>query len=104
MLLLLVVVEHRGVYRHESVAGEAAAIARCSRALRLAAVALVLVMLTQATLTFQRTGPPSIALVIDRSASMDIADRYEFDKPEDPTSTRLESAQRLLLENDGHNC
>ena len=46
-------------------------------ALRLTAIALVLMMLTQATLTLQRTGPPAIALVIDRSASMGIADRYD---------------------------
>lgn len=69
-------------------------------ALRLTAVGLLLVMLTQATLTFQRTGPPSIALVVDRSASMAIADRYD-DNSKDQPPTRLGLAQRLLLENDG---
>ena len=70
-------------------------------ALRLAAVGLLLVMLTQATLTFQRSGPPSIALVVDRSASMAIADRYDDTTPASLPKSRLDLAKRLLLENDG---
>jgi hypothetical protein len=45
--------------------------------LRLAALGLVLVMLAQWALALWLTGPPAIALVIDRSASMGIADHYE---------------------------
>jgi hypothetical protein len=44
--------------------------------LRLSAVAIVLVMLAQWSLALRLTGPPTIALVVDRSASMGIADRY----------------------------
>jgi hypothetical protein len=46
-------------------------------ALRLAAIGLVLVMLAQWALALWLTGPPSIALVIDHSSSMDITDRYD---------------------------
>ena len=46
-------------------------------ALRLSAVAIVLIMLAHWALVLRITGPPSIALVIDRSASMGIADRYD---------------------------
>jgi hypothetical protein len=46
-------------------------------ALRLAAIGLVLVMLAQWALALWLTGPPSIALVVDHSASMSIADRYD---------------------------
>jgi hypothetical protein len=45
--------------------------------LRLAAFGLVLMMIAQWALALWITGPPSIALVIDNSASMGIADRYE---------------------------
>jgi hypothetical protein len=46
-------------------------------ALRLTALGLVLVMLAQWALALWLTGPPAIALVIDRSASMGIADHYD---------------------------
>src|SRR4051812_22423110 len=46
-------------------------------ALRLMAITLVLVMLAQWALALWLTGPPSIAIILDHSASMDIADRYE---------------------------
>jgi hypothetical protein len=46
-------------------------------ALRLAAIGLVLVMLAQWALALWLTGPPSVALVIDQSASMGISDRYD---------------------------
>jgi hypothetical protein len=49
-------------------------------ALRLTAVATLLVMLAQWAIAVRLTGPPAIALVIDRSASMAIVDRY--DEPE----------------------
>lgn len=78
--------------------------------LRLAAVALLLVMLTQATLTLGRTGPPTMALVVDRSASMSITDRYDdanLARLRERCSaaslgepTRLNLAKLLLLEPD----
>jgi len=43
--------------------------------LRISAVAIVLIMLAQWAITLQITGLPALALVIDRSASMGIADR-----------------------------
>jgi hypothetical protein len=45
--------------------------------LRLAALALVLVMIAQVTLSFQRTGLPYLAVIVDDSLSMGIVDRYE---------------------------
>jgi hypothetical protein len=79
-------------------------------ALRLAALALLLVMLTQVTLTLQRTGPPSIAVVLDRSASMGVVDKYD-ESQMPPTvlermrqsglgeASRLNLAKLLLTEN-----
>ncbi len=80
-------------------------------ALRLIAVALVLVMLAQLALALRLTGPAAIVLVIDRSASMGIADRYsESELPErwkkrlvasglgEPT--RLNLAKLLVTESD----
>lgn len=61
-------------------ARESSAANRAYRALlvtlRLSALAIVLVMLAQWALAVRLTGPPSLALVIDRSASMGIVDRY----------------------------
>ncbi|MEX2309275.1 MAG: VWA domain-containing protein [Pirellulales bacterium] len=81
-------------------------------ALRLTAVTIVLIMLAQWVLALRLTGPPPIALVIDRSASMSIADRYSeaempprleerlvangFSEP-----TRLNLAKLLLADEDG---
>ena len=45
--------------------------------LRLAAIVLLLVMLAQWALALRLTGPPAIALVIDRSGSMSTVDRYD---------------------------
>jgi von Willebrand factor type A domain len=45
-------------------------------ALRLSAIALLLVMVAQWALALRLTGPPTIALAIDRSASMGVVDRY----------------------------
>jgi hypothetical protein len=58
--------------------------------LRLTAIGLVLVMLAQWVLALWLTGPPSIALVIDHSASMNIADRYD----DGPVAARLN--ERLI--------
>jgi hypothetical protein len=44
--------------------------------LRMTAIATVLIMLAQWALALRLTGPPTFALVIDRSASMGIDDRY----------------------------
>ncbi len=79
--------------------------------LRLAAIGIVLVMLAQWALALLLTGPPAVALIIDQSASMGIADRYD-----DPTvaaqlnerlvaggltePTRLNTAKLLLKEDD----
>lgn len=75
LLLLAAILWTVWLYTHESSAAE-----RWYRAilvaLRLAALALVLVMLAEWALALRLTGPPAIALVIDRSASMNIADRY----------------------------
>jgi hypothetical protein len=60
--------------------------------LRCAAIALVLVMLAQWALAVRLTGPPVIVLMIDRSASMAIADK--FNSEELPATTR----ERLLAE------
>jgi hypothetical protein len=46
-------------------------------ALRLGAYGLLLVMLAQWAIAIWITGPPTMALVIDKSASMGIADRYD---------------------------
>lgn len=79
--------------------------------LRLAALAILLVMLTQATLLLQRTGPPTIAFIVDRSASMSTVDKYES-PPLAPAivdglkqagfgdASRLNLAKLLLTEND----
>ncbi|MGD9646769.1 MAG: hypothetical protein AB7U73_13730 [Pirellulales bacterium] len=79
--------------------------------LRLSALAVVLLMLAGLTLSLQRTGLPHLAVVLDDSASMGIADRYSdeelaaraaeqaqsagFDEP-----TRLNVAKSLLLRED----
>lgn len=51
--------------------------------LRITAIGLLLIMLAQWALALRITGPPSIALVIDRSASMSIADQND-----DPALTK----------------
>jgi hypothetical protein len=81
-------------------------------ALRLFAVSIVLVMIAQWALALRITGPPAIALIFDRSASMAIADRYS--PAELPTGvrerlvagglsepTRLNLAKLLLTDDDG---
>jgi hypothetical protein len=61
-------------------------------ALRLGALAIVLVMLAQWAFALRLTGPPTIALVIDRSASMQIADRFSDQKLMSELSQRLAAA------------
>ena len=78
LLVVAIVVWVNFVYlRESSVAGQwYRALLAC---LRLASVAILLVMLSEAAVTLQRTGPPALAVVIDRSASMGLADRYDDD-------------------------
>src|SRR6476659_7726475 len=77
LLLVLVAVGWTvSLYARES--GSASRMYRTAlAALRIAAIGLVLVMLAQWALALWLTGLPSIALVIDQSASMNIADRYD---------------------------
>lgn len=111
LLVLAVIAWTISVYARES--GSASRLYRAIlAALRLVAVGLALVMLAQWSFALRLTGPPAVAVVIDRSASMGIADRYD-----DPTlasrlherlisnslteSTRLSAAKLLLTENNG---
>jgi len=69
--LLLVVV---GVYRRE---GRASRLRKVFlAALRLASLAVVLVMIAQVALALQRTGLPYVAVLLDNSQSMAAVDRY----------------------------
>ena len=80
--------------------------------LRIAALCLLLIMLAQWAIAVRITGPPALALVVDRSASMGIAD--SFDEPGVATRfneqlaagglsepTRLNLAKTLLTADDG---
>ena len=80
--------------------------------LRLCAIGLVLIMLAQWALGLRLTGPATIALVIDRSASMAIVDNYADEDlaatlarrlatNELNGATRLNLAKLILSENDG---
>jgi uncharacterized membrane protein len=78
--------------------------------LRLASLAVLLVMLARITLTATRTGMPTLALLIDTSASMGLEDRYTDDaaalsatKLADgaESATRLTLAQSLLTRDEG---
>jgi hypothetical protein len=57
--------------------------------LRCGAISLVLIMLAQWALSVRLTGPPAIALIIDRSASMAIADQYQVNELPAPIRERL---------------
>lgn len=58
-------------------------------ALRLAVLAIVLIMLAQWAISFLLTGPPALALVIDHSASMSITDHYNDSSVESQLNQRL---------------
>ncbi len=76
LLVLAAIAWTASVYVRES--GSAGRLYRAIlAALRLAAIGIILVMLAQWALSLRLTGPPAIAVVIDRSASMGIADRYD---------------------------
>ena len=78
--------------------------------LRLGVFALILAMLTELSLTIERTGLPIVAVMIDTSASMSLHDQYE---PKTRSSraaeellkgegaNRLSIAQHLLAKNEG---
>jgi hypothetical protein len=55
-------------------------------------VGLLLVMISQVVLALKRTGLPSIALVIDESASMGIDDRYQNEKVRKAVAQRAQQA------------
>ncbi len=75
--------------------------------LRLAAIGLLLLMISEAFIGLQRTGLPSVAVILDRSGSMGITDPYDPDGRERIQTalgintprlpSRLELAKRLLL-------
>lgn len=80
--------------------------------LRMTAIALVLIMLAQWAIALRLTGPPAFALVIDRSASMGIADRYRepveaerlaerLSKNNLTEATRLNQAKSIATESNG---
>jgi len=71
-------------------------------AVRIALVALVLLMIAQVSLALKRTGLPYVAVLLDDSLSMTIADRYDDHAPASPAgrATRWDLARRLLLEDD----
>ena len=80
--------------------------------LRLLVLAAIVAMLTELSLTVERTGLPGIAVMIDTSASMSLQDQYASDsaaarlvkslssKP-DRDSHRLALAQEVLIRNNG---
>jgi len=50
-------------------------------AMRLAVVVLVLLMIAQVSVVFQRTGLPYVGILLDDSLSMTVVDRYEPSVP-----------------------
>lgn len=79
--------------------------------LRLGAIAVVLLAMTEISLVVERTGLPLLAVAIDDSGSMGLEDRYAEDAERKAASryvaagervnTRLSIAKGLLSENDG---
>ncbi|MEI8020522.1 MAG: hypothetical protein WCH39_20125, partial [Schlesneria sp.] len=80
--------------------------------LRLAVFALILGMLTELSLTIERTGLPIVAVMVDTSSSMSLQDQYsgpskgtrligELTKSTGREPNRLAIAQHLLTRNDG---
>jgi hypothetical protein len=60
--------------------------------LRLAVLALAVFMVAEVTLSLRRTGLPSVAVLLDDSASMGIEDRYGDKKFETAVARRLDAA------------
>lgn len=80
-------------------------------ALRLGLIAVLLFMLAELVMTLNRTGPPAMVLIVDRSASMHIADQNYDSQAADrigqrlaaaglDEATRLNLAKLLATEND----
>ncbi len=70
--------------------------------LRMAIVAVVVLMIAEITLSLRRTGLPTVVVLVDDSASMGIADRYDDAKLRDALQKRvaavgLEELTRLNL-------
>lgn len=97
------------LYRRETAAGRP--FRRLLTLLRLAALALVAVMISQLTLALSRTGLPHVAILVDDSASQQIVDRDTEAAERDALAsrvagagfsepTRLNQGKTLLLEND----
>ncbi|WP_145113612.1 VWA domain-containing protein [Botrimarina mediterranea] len=63
--------------------------------LRLTTIALILAMLSEAVFSGSRSGKPRLAIVLDRSASMERSDVGDLSK------TRLEAAKELLTADEG---
>jgi von Willebrand factor type A domain len=60
--------------------------------IRLATIALVVLMIAEITLSLRRTGLPTVVVLIDDSASMGIADRYDDPKLRAALVNRLRQA------------
>ncbi|MGD9723694.1 MAG: VWA domain-containing protein [Pirellulales bacterium] len=60
--------------------------------MRLALIAIVLLMIAEITLSLKRTGLPTVAVVVDDSASMGIVDRYQDEKLQAIVARRLQAA------------
>ncbi len=60
--------------------------------MRLALIVLVALMIAEFRLSLRRTGLPTVAVVVDDSASMGIEDRYDDKKLESLVARRLKSA------------
>jgi hypothetical protein len=60
--------------------------------LRLALIAIVVFMIAEFTLSLRRTGLPTVAILVDDSASMGIDDRYDDKKLHALVSSRVQAA------------
>jgi hypothetical protein len=78
-------------------ARETTAAGRAMRAalvvMRLAAMAIVVLMLAEFTLSLRRTGLPTVAILLDDSASMGIDDRYDDKKLRALVAARIKAAR-----------
>ncbi len=61
--------------------------------MRLGLIGIVLLMIAEITLSLRRTGLPTVAVVVDDSASMGITDRYDDEKLQSLVEKRLRAAQ-----------
>ncbi|HEV3022363.1 MAG TPA: VWA domain-containing protein [Pirellulales bacterium] len=61
-------------------------------AVRLALIAIVLFMIAEFSVSLRRTGLPTVAVVVDDSASMGIDDRYDDQKLQSLVASRIEAA------------